>query len=323
MFMKSRTDQARALFQELNENPYRRLNFSFFLIGIIPLLSMMYILFDKVFLGNKAFADAGPILFISIVILVLGYVLAYGVIKNIIGKALDYGMKAKMADQAKSSFAMSLAHDLKSPIATIKANISNLHTKILGELNDDQQKAVRISKDAADRMNTIISELINAYTYEAQQAELKKTIFDLCSLLEAQYGELISLAQERGVELKTDFSRDPVMIEADYDKITRAVNNLFSNSIKHTESPGEVFVRAMISDGFARVDFFNTGKCIPREKLEKIFDKFERLNVLIEGQGLGLSIAKDIVELHGGKVWAASESGKRNCFTMLLMLARN
>ena len=319
--MKTKHTETRLLFQELSENPYRRLNIAFFLMSVIPILALAYIFFDKVFIGNKALSDIGPILLFSGIILIMGYVVAYGLINNIINKTLAYAAKAKQADEMKATFAMALAHDLKSPIATIKANISNLLAGFLGNLTKDQEEVVTICRDVADRMNSITTELIDAFVIEARKTELKITLLDLRQLIEAQHRELATIASEKGVALKIELTKSPLATNADQEKIIRAINNLFSNSIKHTPVGGKVTVKAYAVDGLARVDFLNTGAPIPSNKLDKIFDKFERLNALIEGQGLGLSIAKDIVELHNGKIWATSDPGKPNCFTMLLTLA--
>lgn len=308
------------LFQELNENPYRRLNLAFLLISVIPLLALAYVLFDKVFIGNKSFSDVGPILGCAATILILGYIVAYGVIKNIINKTLLYAAKAKHADEIKSTFAMSLAHDLKSPVATIKANIANLQAGFLGSLTPQQKDAVAVCNEVSDRMNTITTNLISAYMIEARKTEMTLTTFDLRQIIEAQNRELMTIAREKKIALQIDLCKNPLWINADHEKITRAVNNLLNNSIKHTPEAGKVTVKTYPTDGLARVDFFNTGTPIPHDKLEKIFDKFERLNTLIEGQGLGLSIAKDIIELHGGKIWATSNPSEPNCFTILLTL---
>jgi len=316
-------NELKLLFQELNENPYRRLNFAFFLISVIPILALAYILFDKIFFENKILSDIWPILFFSGLILILGYLVAYGVIKTIINKTLTYATKAKKADELKSTFAMALAHDLKSPIATIKANISNLKAGFLGKLTAEQEEAVNTCKDVADRMNSITTQLIDAYIIEARMAELKIITFDLCKLIEEQRRELATIASTKNIHLQIELPKSPLTIKADREKMIRAINNLLSNSIKHTPADGKIVVKAFTADGFARVEFLNTGSPIPSDKLEKIFDKFERLNALIEGHGLGLSIAKDIVELHKGKIWATSEVGKPNCFTVLLPLEKD
>jgi len=321
--MIEKPNELKLLFQELNENPCRRLNFAFILISVIPILVLAYILFDKIFLENQIRADTWIVLFFAGLILALGYWVAYCVIKNIINKTLTYAAKAKKADEIKSTFAMALAHDLKSPIATIKANISNLKAGFLGKLNPEQEEAVNTCKDVTDRMNSITTQLIDAYIIEARMAELNIAVFDLRKLIEEQQRELMTIASAKNINIKIELSHNALMIKADREKIIRAINNLLSNSIKHTPPNEKIIVKAYATDGFARVEFLNTGAPIPNDKLEKIFDKFERLNALIEGHGLGLSIAKDIIELHKGKIWATSDPGKPNCFTMLLALQEN
>jgi two-component system, OmpR family, sensor kinase len=319
--MKKNNEQE-LLFKELNENPYQRLNISFCLISVIPVLSLAYILFDILHAGNSAFNSMGFILLFAGVILVLGYIVAYGVIRNIVNTALIYAAKAKRADELKSAFAMSLAHDLKSPLMTIKANISNLKAGFLGNLTAEQDEAINVCKETADRMNSLIMELIETFMIEARIAKLKKTSFDLRELFKEQERELSSVATSRKITVRLELPDQPLVIDADKEKILRAVNNLFNNSIKHTLEGGNVLVKAHTTDGFVRIEFLNDGVLIPDAKLAKIFDKFERLDQTVEGQGLGLSIAKDIVELHNGRIWATSQVDAPNCFTIVLALAK-
>ena len=129
-----RNNELEFLFKELNENPYRRLNFSFILISVIPILSLVYILFDIVSSGNKILYNIGFILLFAGVILVLGYIVAYSVIRNIVNKTLDYAAKAKRADELKSAFAMSLAMDKPSPCPSTdwsrRSNLSKIFSSL-------------------------------------------------------------------------------------------------------------------------------------------------------------------------------------------------
>jgi len=318
-----RNHELELLFKELNENPYRLLNFSFLLISVIPILSLIYVLIDKISSAKNNFNNIVCILFCAGVILILGYIVAYNVIRNIVNKTLGYAAKAKRADELKSSFAISLAHDLKSPLMTIKANISNLKAGFLGKLTPQQDEVINVCKETADRMNTMIMELIDTYMIEAREAKLKITSFDLRELFEGQERELASVASTKNITMKLELPLKSLMINADKEKMLRAVNNLFNNSIKHSFAGGKVTVKAISTDGFVRIEFLNDGTPIPADKLEKIFDKFERLDKNVEGQGLGLSIAKDIVELHQGKIWAASsKAGTPNSFTVVLPLGK-
>ncbi|MBF0483526.1 MAG: HAMP domain-containing histidine kinase [Candidatus Omnitrophica bacterium] len=306
------TNELKLLFNELNENPYRRLNFAFILISVIPILTLIYIFCEK------SFNNIGFTLFFAGIILILGYVVAYGVMKNIINKTIRYAAKAKKADELKSTFAMALAHDLKSPLVTIKANISNLKAGFLGTLTKEQDEAINVCKDVANRMNTMIMELIDIYMIEAGMAEIKISSFDICGLVYGQIRELAGETAKKNINLTIELPPNQVVMKADKGKIIRALNNLLNNSIKHTLPNGKVNVKISSAESLVKIEFLNTGEFIPEEYIEKIFDKFERLNKSVEGHGLGLSIAKDIVELHNGKIWAESKAGSPNCFTILL-----
>ena len=168
----------------------------------------------------------------------------------------------------------------------------------------------------------MIMELIDTYMIEAREAKLKITSFDLRELFEEQERELASVASTKNITVKMELPLKPLVINADKEKILRAVNNLFNNSIKHSIAGGRVTVKASSTDDFVQIEFLNDGTPIPKEKLEKIFDKFERLDKNVEGQGLGLSIAKDIVELHQGKIWATSRVDSPNYFNVVLPLTK-
>lgn len=306
------------LFKELNENPYRRLNFSFFLISVIPILALVYAFSDIISKGIKAYNYTVCILALAGVILILGYIFAYGVIRNIVNKTLVYAAKAKRADEMKSAFAMALAHDLKSPLAAIKANISNLKAGFLGKLSKEQEDIVDICKETSTRMNAIIMELIDTYMIEARIAPLKVAPFDLKELVEEQKRELASVALNKNITIHLEFPQKAIILNADREKIYRAINNLFNNSIKHSHAGGKVTIKGSSVDHLICLEIFSDGPVIPEDRLQKIFDKFERVDKSVEGHGLGLSIAKDIIEFHGGKIGATSKPGAPNCFTVLL-----
>ncbi|MCX5666771.1 MAG: HAMP domain-containing sensor histidine kinase [Candidatus Omnitrophica bacterium] len=319
---KETRKELKLLFQELNENPYKELNLAFFLISIIPILALAYILFDKIFIGNKVLDDIAPVLFFAGFIVLLGYTIGYRVTKNVIHKTLAYAVKAKRADELKSSFAMALVHDLKSPLAVLKANLSNLRTAFLGKLTKEEEEGISVCREVADRMNAIIIEIIDTYMIEARIAELKQSVFDLKDLIHEQCRELEAVAAEKRITFIADLCKGPLLLDADKEKIIRVLNNLLGNSVKYAPDGSRVVLRAYPVDTFARIEVLNTGTPIPAERLEKIFDKFERIDRTVEGQGLGLSIAKDIIELHQGKIWATSNAGEPNCFTVLLPLKK-
>lgn len=302
-------------------NPSSRLFFVFLLISAIPVLTLIYILRATLTTGNSSLSEMGPIFFFAALIMALGYVIGYKIIKHMVRKIMDYAAKAKRSDELKSSFAMALAHDLKSPLLVIKANISNLKTGFLGPLTPKQEETIHTCRDVADRMNALIMGLINTYKIEARIAEPSKSFFDLREAVREQLRECEAIASTKKIALSGDLCSQGLSFEGDRAMILRAIHNLLSNAIKYTPSGGRVTIKAFSEKGFVRVDCLNNGPAIPKDKLEKIFDKFERLDGSVEGEGLGLAITKDIVELHKGRIWAENVPWGLNCFTILLPLS--
>lgn len=321
MASNKRGDEVKSLFQELRDNPYRRLFFAFFLISIIPILVLMQMFFGNILKDSDLLPDRIRIFILAAVLIILGYVSGYTVVQSIINKALAYAARAKRADELKSKFAISLAHDLKSPLGTIKANVSGLKAGYLGPLSEKQGKAVDICNDVADRMNSMVAELISTYMFEAREAKISIEQFDLRSVIESERRELDAVASAKKISVILNIAKTPLFIKADKEKMVRAINNILNNSIKYTPQGGFISVNAYPAEGFARVEFVNTSAVIPQDKLDRIFDKFERLDTSQEGHGLGLAIAKDIVELSKGRIWASSSPGKPTTFIMLLPLA--
>ena len=310
----------RALVSRELGDPHKRLLSVFFMTGVIPVLALLYILRVNMAFGVKALAEIGPVLFFAGLIMTLGSVIGYKIVRRIIARAFAYAAQAKRADELKSSFALSLAHDLKSPLLVIKANISNLKAGFLGALTPKQEETVNVCKDVADRMNTLIMGLIDTYKIEARMAEPAKDSFDLRDALKEQVRECAAIAGSKKISLSEDLGFQALPFEGDRAMILRALHNLLSNAIKYTPSGGKVSIKASCADSFGLIECRNTGPMIPTSKLEKIFDKFERLEGTEEGQGLGLAITKDIVEIHQGRIWATSGAWEPNCFIILLPL---
>ncbi len=316
---KADLDARTILSRELG-NPYKRLLFVFLLTGVIPALALIYVLRVNMHFGNRALAEIGPVLFFAGLIMALGSVIGYKIVRRIIGRVLAYAAQAKHSDEIKSSFAAALAHDLKGPLLVIKANISNLKAGFLGALTPKQEESIQLCRDVADRMNTLIMGLIDTYKIEARIAEPAKDHFDLRDALKEQLRECEAVAETKKIRVSGDICLQALSFEGDRVMILRALHNLLGNAIKYTPAGGQVTVKASAADGFALIECRNTGPMIPENKLEKIFDKFERLGGTEEGQGLGLAITKDIVELHLGRVWATSGPWEPNCFMILLPL---
>ncbi|MDD5428726.1 MAG: HAMP domain-containing sensor histidine kinase [Candidatus Omnitrophica bacterium] len=306
-----------SVLQELKENPYRKFNIIFALVTVIPFLAFFYVLTSiasfRVLAGQR-----GVILFICLLISLCGLGIGYITVGNILKRLFIYAARLKRSDQLKSTLLASVAHDLKNPITVIKTNLSTMSEGLSGGLNDTQRRIVDICMNVTDRAARIVSDLLDAHKIEAGMMDARREQCNISKLLEAQITEFGSIISKKGIRLVKELLDTDLMIWADGDKITRVINNLLSNAIKNTPNGQDLTLRAYPVEHFVRFEVVDKGPGIPHDKLEKIFDKFERLDTTKEGTGLGLSITKDIVELHKGRIWAESSPGSGSTFVVVL-----
>lgn len=305
--------------QELKENPYKKFNIAFALMSVIPFLVFVYILAARLFTFDIFCGDIGAVVFISMMVSLLGFSAGYGILRNIMNKIMYYAVKAKNSDQTKSEFVASVSHELKNPLSVIKINLSNLGDGLFGDVNEKQKKTVDLSQDIIDRMTHLINDLLDLHKIESGKVEMCRRLCSIPEIMGRQIKELEQLANEKSIKVTEDVSGTDLFIWADEDKLSIVINNLLSNAIKYTPETGFVKVRTLRSDGFIRMEVEDTAPTISADNREKIFDKFKRLESKTEGTGLGLAIAKDIVELHKGKIWAESSGGEKgNKFIVVL-----
>ncbi len=307
--------------QELKENPYKRFNAAFALMSVIPFLVFVYVIAARLFTIDILCGDIGLIVFISMMVSLLGFWAGYSILKGVVNKIMYYAAKAKNSDQTKSEFVASVSHELKNPLSVIKMNLSNLRDGLFGDVNEKQQKAVDLSQDVINRMTHLINDLLDLHKMESGKVEMHRRLCNIPEIMERQIKELQEFANKKNIKVTRDVSGTDLFIWADEDKLSRVVNNLLSNAIKYTPQTGFVKVRTSRTDGFIRMEVEDTAPTISPDDRERIFDKFKRLESKAEGTGLGLAIAKDIVELHKGKIWAESSgagSGTGNKFIVVL-----
>ena len=305
--------------QELKENPYKKFNIAFALMSIIPFLVFVYILTVRLFTLDIFFGDIGAVVFISMMVSLLGFSAGYGILKSVMNKIMYYAAKAKNSDQTKSRFVASVSHELKNPLSVIKLNLSNLRDGLFGDVNEKQKNAIELSQDVIDRMNHLINDLLDLHKMESGFVEMHRRLCNIPKIMERQVKELEQLANRKSIQVTRDVSGTDLFLWADEDKLSIVINNLLSNAIKYTPETGFVKVRTSRVNGFIRMEVEDTAPTISPDNLENIFDKFKRLDSKIEGTGLGLAIAKDMVELHKGRIWAESSGAEKgNKFVVVL-----
>lgn len=202
-----------------------------------------------------------------------------------------------------------LAHDLKTPLTSVIGYLS-----LLEEAKDmpqqQREKYVHVALDKACRLEKLTNEFFEITRYNLQQVVLEKETVDLSFLLLQLADEFYPLLQKHGNEIDLSV-KEKTMVYADPDKMARVFRNILKNAIAYSYPDTRIAVFVEEADGMTRILFENRGKTIPRQKLDGLFEKFYRLEEARStdtgGAGLGLAIAKDIVTLHDGRIYAKSE----------------
>ena len=304
--------------QEMEEDPFHKFNIAFALMSVIPFLVSLYILVTRLFSFDILVGDVGVILIISIFVSLCGLFIGYGIISNILKKVIDNAAIAKQCSASKSSFVATVSHELRNPIFVLSANMEGLLEGMYGNLDEKQTETIKMCKGVVDRMGILVANLLDLYKIEAGLVKLKKEQYDIRELTETQLNELEILAKKKNIKLEKNYPAMTFPVWVDKDKIIQVINNILSNAIKYTPDDGTVTTSIFQTGDFVRIKIEDTGPGIPGDMLQKVFDKFERIDESKQGMGLGLAISKDIIELHGGRIWAEMKPEKGMKFVVVL-----
>ncbi|MFA5144262.1 MAG: ATP-binding protein [Candidatus Omnitrophota bacterium] len=227
--------------------------------------------------------------------------------------------KLKELDKRKSYFVANVSHEFKNPLATIKASLGIMLDGIVGAISEKQKELLGRARSNIERLIRLVTDLLDLSKIEAGRMELARQEIDIRALVNDILKTYeIDIAEKRMI-LTTNIQKDIGFIWGDMDKITEVIVNLLSNAIKYTPSGGGIAINLSGDDDRIRFEISDTGPGIAQEDIEKVFDKFERVTAeKQEGTGLGLPIAKEIIELHKGKMSLESSAGKGSKFIFVL-----
>jgi two-component system phosphate regulon sensor histidine kinase PhoR len=233
--------------------------------------------------------------------------------------------REKEIAQMKSEFVSNVSHELKAPLASIKAYVEMLMD---GETQTeaDRREFFRTIAAETDRMGRLIENILNLSRLESGLVPINKTDLAVTEILRDVGDVITPQAAQKNIRLEVDLAPVFFRVHGDRDMLYQAVLNVVSNAVKYTPEAGEVRISTYLAEGAVVVEVADTGYGIAPEELRKIFEKFYRSRVsgkAAPGTGLGLSLVKHVVEtVHGGRVTVESTLGKGSTFRLYLPAVR-
>jgi two-component system sensor histidine kinase VanS len=226
---------------------------------------------------------------------------------------------ARAAEQRKNDLVVYLAHDLKTPLTSVIGYLTLLRDE--REISEElQKKYLGISLEKAERLEDLINEFFEITRFNLSSITLEKSRVNLTRMLEQLAFEFQPMFKDKNLNCELKIAPE-VYWKCDVDKMQRVFDNLLRNAVNYSFENSSIEIQATVTNQEIQIQFKNEGNTIPEEKLERIFEQFFRLDSARAsrsgGAGLGLAIAKEIVELHGGKIDAFSENDQI-CFTLML-----
>ena len=223
-------------------------------------------------------------------------------------------------DRLKNDFVAITSHELRTPLGLILG-----HATFLREIADEKyHEQLDVIIRNATRLKEIIDSLANVDNYQSGTARVRSRSVSIIRIIEEVVVSFQDEAQQKQVTLQMDAGKDGLLVEGDARKIAIALSNLVKNAITFTNSGGHIFVTAEQVPGYVKVSVIDDGIGIPAQDLPYIFGRFFQVESHLtrkhSGMGLGLSIAKIMIELHGGRIWVESVEGKGSNFIFLLPL---
>lgn len=230
---------------------------------------------------------------------------------------------AEAANQAKSEFLANMSHELRTPLNTIIGFSEVIADDMVGPTTDAQREYLGDIIGSSRQLLSLINDILDLSKVESGHAELSLAPVSIAGLVEQSMVMFKEKAMRHGISLAAELGEDPGEIIGDERKIKQVLVNLLSNAMKFTPDNGRIVVAvAPEDDDRLRFSVQDTGIGIAGEDIPRLFQPFQQLEAGMErkyqGTGLGLSLCRRFIELHGGRIWVESEPGKGSCFIFLL-----
>jgi PAS domain S-box-containing protein len=230
--------------------------------------------------------------------------------------------ESKKLDRMKDDFVAMVSHELRTPLTVIQGILANFLDGIVGEFSEKQKHYLVAMYDDVLRLSRIIKEILNLSKLEAGAMELHRSDTDIEDMAKKCVDELAEQAARKKISVSVKSAQKPPRLNIDPDKIAEVFINLINNAIKCTPEGGKITVRISGTKELTEVSITDTGIGIAEDQIPHLFSKFFQIGRIQgpgpKGTGLGLAICREIIQLHGGRIWAESGPGKGSTFTFTL-----
>ena len=233
----------------------------------------------------------------------------------------------EVADRHKSEFLANMSHELRTPLNAVIGFSEVLIERMFGEVNAKQEEYLQDILASGRHLLSLINDILDLSKIEAGRMELELADFHLPQAIDNAVTLVRERAMRRGITLEVAVDDRLGALRGDERKVKQVLLNLLANAIKFTPEGGRVQVRAAVANGVAEIAVSDTGVGIAAEDQEAVFEEFRQVGTDYakkhEGTGLGLTLSRKFVELHGGKIWVKSQVGQGSTFTFTLPLKRS
>lgn len=220
-------------------------------------------------------------------------------------------------DRLRADFISTVSHDLLTPLTAARAGLGLLETSMVDQLPAAERELLGDARGNIERLGLLIDDLLAFNQLEAGTLRLQRESLDLRTIILSAMSAVHPLIKEKGQPLAVDLPA-PLLILGDARRLEQVIVNVLVNVYRHTPSGTRVMISGRTTVAEVVLAVSDNGPGIPAEELEVIFRRFHRLSLGDVGSGLGLAISRGIVELHGGRIWAESRSGKGATFRITL-----
>lgn len=228
--------------------------------------------------------------------------------------------KERELEKTKNELITNVSHDLRTPLTAIIGYLDILKNEKFNN-REEEKEYLTSTYNLSIKLKKLIDELFEYTKLSGDEAKLELVEVDICSILNQIIGEYTPVLEDKGLKVISNIPNEELFIKIDIEKIVRVFDNILNNAEKYSIKPSDIMINLENKNDVIIISFSNKGEYIEQDKLDKMFERFYRVDTSrssnIEGSGLGLAISQKIIELHNGAIWAES---KEHIITFIVKL---